>query len=241
MGVQDMSANLNLRDSRLIFAAAILLLAVFSSCEKNETAKEVVPDEASVAVPDNPDESLKAIAKMATLAGKSPEELRDEAVKRDILVEYSSVVTAPGQGAHPNQGPATVNPTTHRLCWPAMTCTNPKCSGKGSNGKPYLFAYRHSAVTIGPDGKPDWSANVYAPSSIVEGICPACLNGSFVTPYIPPDVRLRFEELSQKIKKIDREMKEIMQSGQYVPKEKYQEFTRLFDERATMPVEYLCE
>jgi hypothetical protein len=74
-------------------------------------------------------------------------------------------------------------------CWPAYTCTNPRCPGRGRGGRPYLFIN---------------------PRPGTETLCPACLARrdlhaetdedrmryrGYVQPYLPPTTVRRLREL----------------------------------------------
>lgn len=69
------------------------------------------------------------------------------------------------------------------LCWPALTCVNPQCPGKGQDGFPYLFVHSDPLIKVGSDGLPaypqipagqDYAQMVADAGGFPDAACPAC-------------------------------------------------------------------
>ena len=97
--------------------------------------------------------------------------------------------------------PITSMPTFQgERCWPAYTCTNPDCPGKGKQGRPYLF--------INP--KPG-----------TETVCPACMESRDVSSESEADKRryrnypvpYELPETVRRIKQLDAERKRAIEAA----------------------------
>jgi len=220
----------------IVLVGALLAAAPLGGCRRDAPPEIETEDPAEPAAPPQPEVpegTTERIQEKAVVAGQTPEKTREDLIREEIIFEYSGITPAQRKGT------AMVN-AEGKLCWPAMTCTNPRCSGKGKNGQPFLFAYHYRAVTVGPDGQPDFSANATAPPLVLLGTCPACFMTKTVEPYLPPEERKRFAEITRRVMKKARENAAITQSGRLLTSEEYAEYRKLLEEQADVPVYYLC-
>ncbi|MCE9547118.1 MAG: hypothetical protein K8T25_16715 [Planctomycetia bacterium] len=204
-------------------------MATTPAPDKTEGAEATPPAE-----PVEPEGLQRQIADDAVKKAQTSEQVRTDRIKQEVLVDYSQTITATSAGG------VTVN-AAKKLCWPACICTNSKCPGRDQNGQPRLFAYRYPAVTVGPDGKPDWSANSTAPPVLMMGVCPFCFKANTVQAYVPPEAVSQHRQLTLEIERKNKEIKKITDRGGTLTPEQYQEWIRLLDQRTSLPIYYLCE
>lgn len=97
-----------------------------------------------------------------------------------------------------------------KLCWIAMTCTNPDCPQADAE-EPVLFPDPNPAVVLNPDGTIGYGRSQTPPTSKLPGNCPECLELrdlasetaedrqkylEFVRPYVLPGTEERRAELT---------------------------------------------
>jgi hypothetical protein len=227
----------NFRRSRCVsqFLAAALLSLLAWGCKKDApdtpSAEAEAPATATLP-PVEAEGTQQNVQEKAAESGKTPEKTREELVKEEIITEFSGVMPAARQAV------AMVSPEG-KICWPAMTCTNRRCSGQGKDGRPFLFAYHYKAVTLGSDGKLDFRANLQSKPLVLLGTCPACFMANTVEAYLPPDERKRFDEISRRLMKKAHENAAITKN-RLLTADESAAYRKLQEEQANMPVYYLC-
>ena len=104
-----------------------------------------------------------------------------------------------------------IHPETGRICWPALTCTNPACDSQNAAEKPYLFMFPLIAgASVGADGKIVVAPGT--PSAPAVPPCPICNSKEFVTRYeLPAEVQRR-EQLAGELKRVRTARNEALKS-----------------------------
>jgi hypothetical protein len=211
-----------------LLIAALLIGAQLTGCKKDPPRADVTVPAPTPPPPAEAEGTIQKVQEKAAQAGQTPAKAREELIKEEIITEYTGVTS----GAR--KGPALVSPEG-KLCWPAMTCTNPKCPGKGRDGRPFLFAYHYKSATVGPEGK----VNLHANPLVLLGTCPACFMTNTVGPYLPPEERQRYEEITRRVMQKAHANAAITKERLLTPEE-YGEYRKLLEEQADVPVYYLC-
>ncbi|MCE9545580.1 MAG: hypothetical protein K8T25_08695 [Planctomycetia bacterium] len=222
----------------------VLTAACGTACKRTQHPPDVAPpaadtpgDAAADAIPPPlpPEDAANLEPPPTSISQQQPPLSREERVKLEVVTEYRDTVLLDGPGQ------AAVNPTTHKLCWPAVVCTNSKCPGKDKDGNHRLFAYRYASVTVGADGKPDWTANEHAPPLQLMEVRPFCFKVNTVEKYIPPDQREHYNDIIRRTREKKKEFDALRRKGGTMSGAKFQEMKDLINEEAALPIYYLCD
>lgn len=105
-----------------------------------------------------------------------------------------------------------VQPSTGKIAWQGLTCTNPDCSGTGHDGGPFVF----------PDVIADLRVN--RQGDVTEGLdnlesprCRVCGRSDTLERYSPPDVVRRRAKLQIELAEVRRKRGAARQNGEPLP------------------------
>lgn len=219
--------------------------AILNGCNRSDTVPgPTLASESSgeapatpVLPPMEPDALHQRLQEDAGKTAQTPEQLREDTIKNEILFDYTGIVSTLGQAE------AYVDPATNRLCWRAFTCTYPKCTGKGKDGNPFLFAYRTPGVIVGANGQVDWTVPNSIPSqeTRLAGVCPACFKVNVVRPYHPADELQKREAMTRKINGKSAEIDTFLNRNEKPPRELWDELDKMRAQQSELPTYYLRE
>ena len=154
---------------------------------------------------------------------KTLEELYEEERQLPALfltADSGTQITAAGDTG------AFVDEKTGEVAWRALTCTNPECPAKKSDGEqPFLFIAPDPAVIANPDGTLGYDRSLVDEAENNFGNCPECLKirnlasesdkdrqrySNYAVPYVLPETEKRREELAAARQAREAELEERM-------------------------------
>ncbi|MCG8586368.1 MAG: hypothetical protein MI757_16795 [Pirellulales bacterium] len=89
-----------------------------------------------------------------------------------------------------DQGAYYVEPQSNALTWSAFTCMNAACTGRGGEGRPFLFVRKIDGIAVGADGRVELSPQA-SRELLTAPACPACGSNEWTGAYEPPEVAQR--------------------------------------------------
>jgi len=132
---------------------------------------------------------------------------------------------------------AEVDPETRQLAWPALTCFNPHCLGRGRGDGPYLFCYPMPNYSLGPDGKLQ-DSGIGSVDFSRPAVCPACGQRDFVQVYELPETVARRKQLMEEVERVRRAHRAARKEGKPLP-EGLRPPTEIMTEMAELPKLFL--
>lgn len=231
-------------DHRHAFALVFVSL-LLTGCPKAEVPPPVAPVPAPIveAIPgppvvtQSPDEIR---TEMAPLEPFSPE-FEDARLKLLVVLDkirlekgvdgFQTVPPTAGSGSQS----AFVDPVTRKIAWRALTCFNPKCTGRGKGGGPLLFVQPLKNVDVGPDGELRiLQGGSSAPDGVSPLPCPSCGRWEFVRAYDSPETENRRRQLMKELEGVRKAQRAARKNGTPLP-ERLRSGADIMKELAELP------